>query len=349
MAEIINFSNLVNTPKEVDIKEVLSTKPTLLSDLVGVANEIYENSTDYMVRKATTQNIRFNENAGFTFLTEMGEKVESEISRFALSQMSTKLGIPSRYIEKCVSNGLIDLAQENVNTWLDEYQKDLFIREYNGRIRGVLSSKYSVCDSHDILKVLEDVVNLDDYKIKGSFLNEERLHLRLISNEMLPIDNEDLFAGIYVDSSDVGRNVLSVRFGIYKQVCTNGLVVARAGGKLFEQKHIGITAEEFYEGLVASLKNIDILKENAIEWVQFAREKMAFKDIGLSDTEAFIEKLRSKTNLSEESANKVIQLMTDTYDESRWGLVNSITEVAQEFTLEKRLELEKIAGDLLIA
>ena len=54
-------------------------------------------------------------------------------------------------------------------------------------------------------------------------------------------------------------------------------------------------------------------------------------------------------NLSEENANKVIYLMKDRYDMSRWGLINGITEVAQDFTLERRLELERMAGNLLVA
>lgn len=41
--------------------------------------------------------------------------------------------------------------------------------------------------------------------------------------------------------------------------------------------------------------------------------------------------------------------MKDRYDMSRWGLINGITEVAQDFTLERRLELERMAGNLLVA
>ena len=41
--------------------------------------------------------------------------------------------------------------------------------------------------------------------------------------------------------------------------------------------------------------------------------------------------------------------MQTKYEDNRWGLINGITEVAQDFTLERRLELEKIAGSLLVA
>ena len=246
MAEIITL------PQSEEIKEVIDTRPKTLDKLIIKANDIALSSHDFMVRKANTHNVRFNESAGLTFIAEDQEIRDFQMSRYALGQLGSKIGVPARYLEKCVASGRIDLAQDNVNSWLEDFNKDLFIREYNGGIRGVLSNKYSVCDSHEILEAVDDAVDLSKYKIKGSFLNEERLHVRLIGKEMLPIDGEDLFAGLFLDSSDVGRNILTVKFGIYKQVCTNGLVIARAGGTLFEQKHIGITAEEFHEGLVKS-------------------------------------------------------------------------------------------------
>lgn len=346
MAEIITL------PQQEEIREVIDTRPKTLDKLIIKANDIALNSTDYMVRKANTSNVRFNETAGLTFISEDQEIRDFQMSRYALGQLGSKIGVPARYLDKCIQSGRIDLAQDNVNSWLEDFNKDLFIREYNGGVRGILSNKYSVCDSHEILEAVSDAVDLSQYKIKGSFLNEERLHVRLVSREMLPIDGEDLFAGLFLDSSDVGRNILTVKFGIYKQVCTNGLVIARAGGTLFEQKHIGITAEEFHDGLVKSLQNVDLLTENAVEWVRRAQHRdnhwssaSEYED----DINEFVAYIRQKTNLSEESSRKVIDLMNTKYTDSRWGLINGITEVAQDFTLERRLELERIAGTLLVA
>ena len=346
------MGDIIVLPQIKDVKEAIDNRPKTLDKLLIKANDIALNSKDYMVRKANTNNFRFNETAGITFFSEDQGIRNFPISRYALGQLATKIGVPARYIEKCIDSGRIDLAQDNVNSWLEDYNKDLFIREYNGGIRGVLSSRYSVCDSHDILEVVNDAVDLSKYKVKGSYLNEERLHVRLIGTEMLPIDGEDLFAGLFIDSSDVGRSILTVKFGIYKQVCTNGLVIARAGGTLFEQKHIGITSEEFHEGLVASLKNVDLLTEHAVEWVQKAKHRenhwsalSEYED----DINEFVAYIRHQTNLSEESSRKVINLMSTKYEDNRWGLINGITEVAQDFTLERRLELERIAGNILIA
>lgn len=346
------MGEIITLPVVEDIKEVIDTKPKTLDKLIIKANDIALNSSDYMVRKANSSNVRLNDTAGLTFISEDSEIRDFSISKYALGQLGSKIGVPARYLDKCVQSGRIDLAQDNVNSWLEDFNKDLFIREYNGGIRGILSNKYSVCDSHEILGAVSDAVDLSQYKVKGSFLSEERLHIRLVSKEMLPIDGEDLFAGLFLDSSDVGRNILTVKFGIYKQVCTNGLVIARAGGTLFEQKHIGITADEFHSGLVKSLQNVDLLTENAVEWVRKAQHRdnhwssaSKYED----DINEFVAYIRQKTNLSDESSRKVIDLMNTKYTDSRWGLINGITEVAQDFTLERRLELERIAGTLLVA
>ena len=352
MGEVIALRKVKVEEPPKDTKEVVSLIPVTFGSLIKKSQEIDSLCEDYTVNRANSGNIRFNESAGITFIPNGKDSTVQRLplSRFALGQLCTKVGVPTRYIDKCIDSGRIDLAKDNVNSWLEDYNKDLFIREYNGTVRGVLSSKYSVCDSHEILKVLEDAVDLSKYKIKGSFLNEERLHLRLVSTEMLPIDGEDLFAGLFINSSDVGRSILTVQFGIYKQVCTNGLVIAKAGGTLFEQKHIGISADEFHQGLVASLANVDLLTDHAVEWVQRAKNRYNHWSVETEhpeDIEEFVAYIRQQTNLSDDSAHKVISLMQTKYEDTRWGLINGITEVAQDFTLERRIELERIAGNML--
>lgn len=342
---------MLRTNTLTENKEVLDLESKPLMHLIIRASDIALKSHDYNITQARSANLRFNDDAGLTFISDESSEIkELPVSRYALGQLSTKIGVPVSYVSKCLSSGRIELAKDNINSWLEDFNKDLLIREYDGKVRGVLSNKYSVCDSHEILKAVDEAVDLKQYDIKGSFLNEERLHVRFINKSRLHISGEDLFTGLFLDSSDVGRNVLTVRFGIYKQVCTNGLVISRAGGTLFEQKHIGITSEEFFEGLVKSLKNVDLLTQHAEEWVKYAkqmRNHFSIKDE--DDIQKFIEYIRKQTNLSERSAHKVIDLMSTKYDNSKWGLINGITEVAQDYTLERRLELERMAGLLLVA
>ena len=346
---------------EIIEQEIINTNRTELEDLFSRANKIAEESEDYIIPKANLTNVRMNEYGGLSFLCESGAK-SLFMSDHALNQLSTKVGVPTRYISKCVRSGRIELAQDNINSWLEEYNKSLMIREHNNKVRGILSSKYSVCDTHEILDVLGNTLDLDNYTIKGHFLSPERFHLRLVCKEQLPIPNEDLYSGIVIDSSDVGRSILTCKYLIYKKVCTNGLIVTRGVNDLFSQRHINIYKDEFARGLEVSMKAIPQLDEIICKRIESTRQEDLssvlkygedLRDIyNLSDEELadVLDEIKTSAKISEDKAKEVISVYTSgRYDMTRWGYINSLTDVAKTLTLENRIELEKYASTLLIA
>lgn len=336
---------IVLDKRKEDSKEVISLTPTTLEILKKQSQRIEILSEDYNLKRG---DLRINPDLDLYSTNMKGHPM----SQFALSQLCNKLGVPVRYVNKCIETGRIDLAHDNLSSWLTDYESSTLIRTYKGRVRGVLTSKYSVCDTPEIIDVVDDVLDLNRFNIKGFMLNEERFHLRLVDKTMLPVSGEDLFAGITIDSSDVGRSPIVVTFFIYKQVCTNGLMIAKNNELLFHQKHIGITAEELHESLVASLKNVEYLTEQTVERIQRTRERYNHWSASSEhpeDIQDFVNHIRQQTNLSQDSAHKVINLMNTKYEDTRWGMINAITEVAQDFSLERRIELERIAGNLLVA
>ena len=304
--------------------------------LIAKANKIQEKCSDHPI---AAKNIIMDNELKLNF-----EDRKYPMSDLAKGHLCGKLKVPSRYFTRLVDEGHAQLAADNINCWLNDNPKELFLREYDGKIRGVLSGSYSVYDAPEILQTVAEVFDPNCFRLKGSFINEERLHLRLIEDTMLDIDGEDLFAGITLDSSDVGRSGLSVKFFIYKQVCTNGLVIAKSTANLFRQKHIGITHDDFAAGLTAGLQTFYELKDKITESIK-ATSQIPLKE----DIEELLEEIKEATSLSDESAEEVIEYINCKYDRTRWGLINGITEIAQKFTLERRIELETIAGNVLVA
>lgn len=346
----------MQTESVIDTRELIST-PTItgisFSDLFLKAVDIQSRCADYNVSNVTDKNMFMSSVTGNLVFKSDDSLIRKDMgmTRYALSQLCNKLGVPVRYLEKCFDAGQIDLASDNVNAWLEDYNKNLFIREYDGKIRGILSDRYMTLDTPDIMDVISSVVDSTTYSTKGYFLSPERFHARIVQNEMMNIAGEDLFAGIQIDSSDVGRSTLQVRFMIFKQVCTNGLCITKGGGVLFEQRHIGISIDEFHSEFKESMSRIPVLMENAIELVEEARkddDKYALHTFDEDELKEFVERMKLKTRLSDDSMNKVISMMQEKYSPTRWGLINSLTEVAQDFTLERRVEIEKFAGDLLL-
>lgn len=274
-------------------------------------------------------------------------------SQFAFNQLCAKIGVPSSYIDKCLGAKMFSLAEENVKSWLSLYGKDLFVRTYDDRIRGILSGRFSVCDTHVILdSILDSGFPVEDYNIKGFFLDENFFHVRFVSKNKLPIDDEDLFIGVTISSSDVGRSNLIASMFVWKQVCTNGLIIPKSAGTLYRQKHLGLTAEEFQTEFTNSLQYIPSLTKGIIDHINEAQNNALDPKIFLEEANfnKFIDSVKSSTNLSEEDSKKVANLMIDgTYPKTKFGLINSITQVAQDFTLTRRIELERIAGELLLA
>lgn len=303
--------------------------------LIEKANNIQSMCKDY---KVPASSIRMTNDCHLKF----GEK-ELPLSQLAIGHLCGKMNVPSRYFNRLVDAHQEALAAANINCWLENDKRNLFLRDYAGMIRGVLSGSYSVYDAPEILTTVKEVFNPKDFVLEGSFINQERLHLRLIQKEMLDVEGEDLFAGISLDSSDVGRSGLAVKFFIWKKVCTNGLILAKSNANLFKQKHIGITHDEFAEGLTHGLERFEDIKGKVAESINETRKIPVNADL-----EKLMEEVKETTNLSDQATEKVIQLMQMKYAPNKWGLINGITEVAQEFTLETRLQLEEIAGSMLV-
>jgi len=322
--------------------ELLSHGRVSFGDVMERAESIQSLCSDYDIPNVQGSNFIFEEDGSISFF-ENGTPYNAELSDYAIRQLLVKLGIPTKYIEKCFKEGLGNLAADNVNSWLDLYERSFMLRGYNGGIRGILSDRYVPFDTPDIMKVLGDTLNLDEYSVKGYYISPERFHARFVQNTHIDVDGEDLFAGLQIDSSDVGRSTLMVRFMIYKQICTNGLCIAKDSGVLFAQRHLGITAEDFRTELSGSLCTIPTLIDKSISAIKLAQSDK----IALHDGDSFVKRVVTDTNVSDEQAGNIIQLMQDHYSETRWGYINAITEIAQRFSLERRIELEKFAGGLL--
>lgn len=321
-------------------------------DLYQEAQEIQSKCEDFNIANANLSNTKFGENtANLVYIPEeTGEIRRVPLSRYSMSQLCSRVGVPVRYVDKCLTAGMTGLVAENINSWLADFNKSLFIREYNNQIRGILSDRYVTLDTPEIMEVVDDVIDGSQYTTKGYYLSPERFHARIVQNEMMKVAGEDLFAGIQIDSSDVGRSSLIVRFMVFKQVCTNGLIMSQSEGVLFEQRHISISASKFRDDFKESMSQIPILISNSIEMIEEARRSNKSYDIDSfteKQRQKFEEMIKNETRMSDDSIAKTIDIMTEKYSPTRWGLVNSLTEIAQDFTLERRIEIEKAAGDLL--
>jgi hypothetical protein len=259
-------------------------------------------------------------------------------------------------MNQCIETERFDLVQDNMNSWLKELEcNGILARLYNGKnMRGFLSNSYSVFDSNEILDVIPNEIDMDKYSIKGYLLNEERFHLRLVGKEPIGTKNDkDLYVGIVIDSSDVGTNTLTVRYLIYKQVCSNGLILPLRGkdnknisANLLSQIHRGIEKDKFQEAFILAISQVDDMTDDIIKQIDKSDEIEIpyFKTIEKYDK--FVEKIQGKTNLPKSIIDSAIEAMDANYNHTNWGLINGFTEVAQDKSFEMRIQIETVATSL---
>lgn len=281
--------------------------------------------------------------------------VSAKLTEWSLTQLcSIRLGVPASYMMKCHNSRIPDIQNlftENLNTLMSHYGKGTRIRLYKPEdsedlvIRGIVSDSYTVFDSYDVLEMIYSILG-DQFSIKGYILNEEGLHLRVTTTEPLHVDGEDLYPGLILSSGDVGNSSLDVQFFIFKQVCTNGLVMAKISGKILHKRHLGsYNSEKFKEVLASALELFPVFCENAETLVKSARMKDMTEDDLVKRLEAFE---RNNVKLSEDEKED-ITAMTFNYGMTLWGFINALTEFAQRdrFDLNNRLNIETYAGNLL--
>ena len=321
---------------EDKFERLVETEDQTLSDLFNKSNIIQKNCTDW--EDVPMAEIELNNK-----LHIVGKNGDNEVglTPYAFSQLCTKLGIPTQYMKKCIEAGFTPLVMDNINNWLDNFgHKKLLIRKYGDVVRGILSDKYSICDTPEILSAIEQSGILGSMDLKSYVINPSRFHARFVGDKMKVV-GEDLFAGIQIDSSDVGRSKLDIKFLVYKQVCTNGLVLPKEAGTVYEQKHIGIESAKMVETLKESFNNFSLQVNDATSLIDRAR------DVKIHDTESIFGMVKNGTKVGEDAVNDIFTVASEHYDMSVWGIVNAITEVSQKYTLEHRIVMERYAGVLL--
>lgn len=338
--EMMEFEGLKTVKKgELEVKDLLDMAKTLDDKCYDVDYKVKD--LDFWIEKDGI--LRF-------------ESLKSEFGTFSdysMSQMFMRFGIPNTYANFCRKNGANELLQDNLKHWIDKFGGEYMFRMYkhdNGDdiVRGMLTQKYKAFDTLDIMKVARANIPLNrNFSVRSYLMNPERLHVRLVSDKPLDVENEDLFMGVTIDSSDVGRSSLRMSIIVYKQVCTNGLILPKSVTPIYRQIHFGAGADRFSESIVACLSAVEPAREVAETIITSSSKKVLPFNI---ESEEEVEKFRVNHKLSKSVMEDTVKLVSEEkYGKpSLWTFINSLTESAQKVSLESRIDTEREAGRLLL-
>lgn len=338
--------------KEFEVLEDLGGNNILsegleLDEVLESSIELNQKWQNFIVDNEDQVNFGIDEEMKFHYLTEHGERREADITEFAFGQLCTRLGVPASYIKKCFDFNKKELALQNFHAWAGGCAKKLLVRESEGVVRAVLSDSYQMFDSSKVLKTLKTVVDKKKYKATQAFLSADKLHVRYIQREPLKVsqDESPIYMGVQVTSSDVGLGSLQMKAFIYRQVCTNGMIVQKGGGTLFKQKHAGsaITGGKM-ELFNRAFMNVEALSKQSELLIEQSQSHI----LKGYEMNMLIEKAKRDLKLSEKAEEKMCMLF-NSYGHTKWGYLNAITELAQDYSLDTRVEYEQFAGDILMS
>ena len=308
---------------------------------------------------------------------------ELGFNEVGLAQLATKVGVPTAYARKLAEQDT-ELLSVNVNRWIKELpDKDLLIRgtERTDKetgvttpiVRAMLSGRYGILDNDVYVRNVRtafESLNMESLTIQELWMSDTTFHLRLTDKTAAfdaakaylqtarpgehgfvnkEGDPDFLFPMLHLGNSEVGFAAISLEGGVYRVVCTNGLVRPYKGdgranqdgeGK-FKKRHYGFDADNLSQYVVG--KATEILRSATKMTEQFAETQA---EVVENPTEV-IERLVEKHKLQKNVQKDILAELGEPTTVSKYDLINAVTAVARTRTPETRIAIERVAANFL--
>lgn len=339
--------------------------PTIMEEAKAIA----ENQKDYIV---SPQNLAFTVDDCLRVKAD-GQYTNFDITEFALGQLCGKLGMPMTYYEKLIKSNnpvLINLARENINTLTKNYKSssDFMVRTNNGAVRAILTDRYTPFDNDKIIDILDSVLNdkhrhstnssdslvtADDLTIRGYVNNPDRLHMRVTCAEPIKAEGveDGLYTGISIDTSNIGTERIKCSFFIWRKICNNGMTVEFFNDHFFSQRHVSVEPDEVRKELQYTFEVFPLVAQKAQEVIARAHSIKAINElydftVDLKENMK-LKMLSSYLKCKGEELKVITEIAATEYPRTIWGFSNAITQYAQTKSFERRIELERLAGNIM--
>jgi len=345
-------------------------------DIVALAKELERLRSTAVDVVASTREVRAVPERDRGILTiEVPDLGRLPLTPWGHEQLAEKTGIPIRYYNQMLSAGLVDLAAENVNAWLDRRERDkLLIRSADGKVRAVLSSRYRVLDNYDLAILTMERAKEHGAEILRCDLTDTHMYIKLVVPrykeylEFTPQEKaahvwhearDEVIPGLVVSNSEVGAGAFRVEPFLFRKACSNGVIAEEA----LYQVHLG--REREIGRLVFSDETRRL--EDQVIWSK-ARD-IIDSTFSPDVLKALVDRLRASNGISipEERSGQVVdavvrnlQLSEEKRDSlltyfaregnTVFGLVQGVSRLAQDFPdPDRQVEVERYAGRVLYA
>jgi hypothetical protein len=213
-------------------------------------------------------------------------------------------------------------------------------------IRALLPVEYTNISNIDVLEALSSAIG-DTYKMEfaiGDDRDDLILHARFLSKEEFEVCGEKCCVGFSVICSDLGASPLMVETFLHRIPSKASFLVTYSTEAFFSfdyEKIQKTDLQNMFPPLVQHLQESLLEIKNKI---QSAKEIVEKKD----DIYDLLRSLRLNKSLNEKFHTLMFQeLESDSNVKTRWDFVNKMSILAKDFPVDRRLKIERAAGNLL--
>jgi hypothetical protein len=327
---------------------------------------IHETARDFIV---PTEKLRANVIDG-EFKLGFEDK-NYNINNWSGGQLSGFTDIPKAYFDRIKEENPI-LLRDAVNHGLKtsakaKIESGKMVRTLDGNIRGLLSSRYRVLDSHDMLETIFPIIQQNNMNIVASDITEQKMYIKALSPSIQgEIKKGDVVQyGLTISTSDVGAGSVRVEPLIYRLVCDNGLIMPNSIRKYHAGKN------QFEVDIRELLSDETKSMSDAAFWMQV--RDMVLASLKPENFEMELDKLRIAAGLEiknfdlpkvvemtmkavgvsgEAKKNSILAALASGNEGAglnQWGLINSFTKAAHAggFGFEESIDLERAGGRII--
>lgn len=290
-----------------------------------------------------------------TYMVASPDDIDCQVDSFTeygLQTLGKAVGFPALFIRQMhetspfLANTVV--SDRVYNYFRNDTAPAFYAREFgnDSKIHGVVSNRYSYFDDKECMEILGGS-ELSKLAFQNTIITPERFHARAIDIEHpfhIAGDKSNLFFCFFIDNSMLGQSSFKVQLGVYRQICTNGMIVPVREFILCKQVHRG-------------RKDIAAEFQESVAFLEAKQDNIKSLLLGLADSTATIEELKGDfrndyiakgLNTNKKETEKVLTLY-ETYAvqygrNSKWAMVNAVTEFARDIKdINRREYLEKSA------
>lgn len=331
-------------------------------NLVELAKEIMRRAESKKDFVADTTDMIFEGGA-----LSVGSAGAFPLTDHAHGQIAERVGIPKRYYDRMRADAPALLAG-NVNHWFRATPERRMVRTLDGKARAFLSDRYHRIDHEQIADAaLPALLEGGGHgAVVSCCITDSKLYIQALfprlEGEVRPGD--PVQGGVIVSNGEIGDGALDVRPMVYRLVCTNGMIVGQiAEDARLRRNHVGRRVEigEDYsiysdETLKADDRALSLKIRDSIRALAqprlFARildeMRHAAQQPPVSNPIAAVTELGNAYPVAQSERDSILTSLIRGGDYSKWGMVNAITETANEHpSYDRAVELQALGGRVL--